>query len=89
MSEAQDSLARLTLRQLRHKASELSVPLYSRKSKATLIKEIILRQEKQSSGKYFSSFWQAPEDKTNKPDPKSALQLKTETRVVFLPRDPQ
>ena len=42
----QESLSRLTLRQLRVKASELGIPLYSRKSKADLIKSVFLYEEK-------------------------------------------
>ena len=37
MSQTLSSLARLTLRQLRQIASDLGVPLYSRKSKETLV----------------------------------------------------
>ena len=47
MTQDQDSLSRLTLRQLRLKASDLGVPLYSRKSKAALIKEIAALYRKQ------------------------------------------
>ena len=47
VTQAPDPLARLTLRQLRHKASELGVPLYSRKSKEALVKEITIQQKKQ------------------------------------------
>ncbi len=73
--QAQDDLARLTLRQLRQKASSLGVPLYSRKSKVSLIKEISLVQKKDSA----------------KRDPSSGSTStgSLETRVVFLPRDPQ
>ena len=42
----QESLSRLTLRQLRIKASELGIPLYSRKSKADLVKGVLLYEEK-------------------------------------------
>ena len=42
----QESLSRLTLRQLRIKASELGIPLYSRKSKADLVKGVFLYEEK-------------------------------------------
>ena len=44
----QESLSRLTLRQLRIKASELGIPLYSRKSKADLVKGVFLYQENKS-----------------------------------------
>ncbi len=71
--QAQDSLERLTLRQLRHKASDLGVPLYSRKSKASLVKEIVLYQEKQKAIALK----------------KSDVLEHSATRVVFLPRDPR
>ncbi len=87
MIQDQDSLARLTLRQLRHRASDLGVPLYSRKSKATLVKEICLYQEKQEkSQKTLNPFWRAPETKSVVTN---SLESKSDTRVVFLPRDPQ
>ena len=44
----QDQLLSLTLRQLRQEASKLSVPLYSRKTKAVLIDLILKFQEKSS-----------------------------------------
>ena len=46
MSPTISSLARLTLRQLRQIASDLGVPLYSRKSKESLVDEVAVRQEK-------------------------------------------
>ena len=47
----QESLSRLTLRQLRIKASELGIPLYSRKSKSDLVKGVFLYQEKKEQEK--------------------------------------
>ena len=44
-----DELFRLTLRQLRQQASKLSVPLYSRKTKAVLVDLILKYQEKSST----------------------------------------
>ena len=41
-----DQLLSLTLRQLRQEASKLSVPLYSRKTKAVLVDLIVKYQEK-------------------------------------------
>ena len=41
-----ENLFRLTLRQLRQEASKLSVPLYSRKTKAVLIDLIVKYQKK-------------------------------------------
>ena len=78
MSPTISSLARLTLRQLRQIASDLGVPLYSRKSKETLVDEVAVRQEKRGED------LKAIEAELNAPTMST-----TETRVVFLPRDPQ
>ena len=43
-----DQLLSLTLRQLRLEASKLSVPLYSRKTKAVLVELILQYQDKTS-----------------------------------------
>ena len=45
-----DQLLSLTLRQLRQEASKLSVPLYSRKTKAVLV-DLILKYQTKSSKK--------------------------------------
>jgi len=47
-----DQLLSLTLRQLRQEASKLSVPLYSRKTKAVLV-DLIFKYQEKSSGKLF------------------------------------
>ena len=73
MSQTLSSLARMTLRQLRQVASELGVTLYSRKTKEELVNAIGERQADLSS---------VEQEHT----PASQLD---ETRVVFLPRDPQ
>ncbi len=86
VTQEQQSLSRLTLRQLRQKASELAVPLYSRKTKAALVKEISLRQEKLEAGKDFANFWRAPSSNVEE---SSSSESTSDTRVVFLPRDPQ
>ena len=87
MTQAQESLARLTLRQLRHKASDLGVPLYSRKSKATLVKEISRYQEKELVKTHVGvPFWRSPDQSS---EGKLYEESKTDTRVVFLPRDPE
>ena len=78
MSQTLSSLARLTLRQLRQIASDLGVPLYSRKSKETLVDEVAQRQQKRGGD------LKAIEAELNAPAMGSS-----ETRVVFLPRDPQ
>ena len=51
MAQDREITSRLTLRQLRIKASELSIPLYSRKSKASLLKEIALYEERKEAEK--------------------------------------
>ncbi len=78
MSNTLSSLALMTLRQLRHIASELGVSLYSRKSKEELVEAITLRQDD-------PSFNLAALEAEMAPAPRPSL----ETRVVFLPRDPQ
>ncbi len=83
--EAQESLTRLTLRQLRLKASDLGVPLYSRKSKATLVREIEKYQARLDAAQKSSApFWRAPASQDG-----DSLNSKSDTRVVFLPRDPE
>tara|TARA_A100001037_G_scaffold158253_1_gene142663 strand:+ start:182 stop:1312 length:1131 start_codon:yes stop_codon:yes gene_type:complete len=90
VSKDQDSLASQTLRQLRHKASDLGVPLYSRKSKAVLIKQIAIYQEKLKAKqeKEALQFWRAPE-KAGQNLVSGQVGKDTNTRVVFLPRDPE
>jgi hypothetical protein len=72
------SLAMMTLRQLRQIASDLGVSLYSRKSKEELVEEISTRQEE--TGLSLEAI-----EAEMAPAPRPAA----ETRVVFLPRDPQ
>ena len=48
-----DQLLSLTLRQLRQEASKLSVPLYSRKTKAVLV-DLILKYQEKSTKKIIS-----------------------------------
>jgi hypothetical protein len=78
VSNALSSLALMTLRQLRHIASELGVTLYSRKSKEELMEAISLRQDE-------PGFNLAAIEAEMAPAPRPSQ----ETRVVFLPRDPQ
>ena len=78
----QESLSRLTLRQLRIKASELGIPLYSRKSKADLVKGVFLYEEKKELEKEVLSNKAQPSRETT-------YSSFSETKVVFLPRDPE
>ena len=80
-----DHLLNLTLRQLRQEASKLSVPLYSRKTKAALVDLII---------KYDTKLTSTTKDTlpTVNPSDPVVTQKKEEdvlTKVVFLPRDPE
>ncbi|MEB3297466.1 MAG: DUF4912 domain-containing protein, partial [Cyanobacteriota bacterium] len=68
----------MTLRQLRQIASDLGVSLYSRKSKEELVEEISTRQVE--TGLSLEAI-----EAEMAPAPRPAA----ETRVVFLPRDPQ
>ena len=72
------SLAMLTLRQLRQVASDLGVSLYSRKSKEELVEAISFCQEEQDINLTVIEAEMAP-----------APRPAADTRVVFLPRDPQ
>ena len=75
---ALSSLALMTLRQLRHIASELGITLYSRKTKEELMEAISSRQDD-------PGFSLAALEADLPPAPRPT----EETRVVFLPRDPQ
>ena len=57
-----DQLLSLTLRQLRQEASKLSVPLYSRKTKAVLIELILKYQEKSTKKTYTTPPESKPEE---------------------------
>ena len=90
---SEDSLAGLTLRQLRKKASEIAVPLYSRKTKARLIKEISSKLDKTALDvkediNSSSPFWSLNKSSTEAGG-NFLFPLKTNTKVVFLPRDPE
>jgi len=79
-------LLSLTLRKLRQEASKLSVPLYSRKTKAVLVDLIMKYQEKSSETNNISPP-QTDSINTFETEVKhSSEQVKT--NVVFLPRDP-
>ena len=81
-----DQLLSLTLRQLRQEASKLSVPLYSRKTKAVLVDLILKYQDKSTKKTYIV----APQSKSEETSESNAFNSSEEvkTNVVFLPRDP-
>ena len=78
----QESLSRLTLRQLRIKASELGIPLYSRKSKADLVKGVFLYEEQKEAEKKLTN-------NKNESSKETTYSSSSETKVVMLPRDPE
>ena len=81
-----DQLLSLTLRQLRQEASKLSVPLYSRKTKAVLV-DLILKYQDKSTKKTNTTSPPSKYEKTfESSNFKSSEEVKT--NVVFLPRDP-
>ena len=81
-----DQLLSLTLRQLRQEASKLSVPLYSRKTKAILIDLILIYQEKTIRKIDITSTQPNFEETFESSTFNSGEEVKT--NVVFLPRDP-
>jgi len=78
----QESLSRLTLRQLRLKASKLGIPLYSRKSKADLVRGVFLYEEKKELEKQLINV-------EGESGEESIYTNSSQTKVVFLPRDPE
>ncbi len=80
-------LLSLTLRQLRQEASKLSVPLYSRKTKAVLI-ELIDKYQQNASETYNKT---SSKNISSKISNLSSQPVKEEvyTKLVFLPRDPE
>ncbi len=93
VTQSINDLARLTLRQLRYLASELGVPLYSRKSKEALVKEVSSRQEKkaleQQSSRATTTSISSQQNTSTSGATSSSLEMDKNTRVVFLPRDPE
>ncbi len=85
MTIDQESLSRLTLRQLRVKASKLGIPLYSRQSKAALIKGVFLKEQKQKIDKELISSSNQSDRETSG----SNVLANAKTNVVFLPKDPE
>ena len=81
-----DQLLSQTLRQLRQEASKLSVPLYSRKTKAVLVDLILKYQEKSTTKTYITLPQSKSEDTFESNAFNSSEEVKT--NVVFLPRDP-
>ena len=87
-----EHLLSLTLRQLRQEASKLSVPLYSRKTKAVLIDLIVKYQKKVSQISKKISENTIVENIISENKTYSAVKTSKEevtTKVVFLPRDPE
>ena len=81
-----DQLLSLTLRQLRQEASKLSVPLYSRKTKAVLI-DLILKYQEKSINKTYTTTPESKSDETSESNVYNSSE-EVKTNVVFLPRDP-
>ncbi len=81
-----DQLLSLTLRQLRQEASKLSVPLYSRKTKAVLV-DLIFKYQEKSVNKVINNTTQSESEDTFEFN-NSASSDEVKTNVVFLPRDP-
>jgi hypothetical protein len=80
-------LLSLTLRQLRQEASKLSVPLYSRKTKAVLI-DLIDKYQKNANEKYNKTLTKNTSPKISE-FTTSLLKEEVNTKLVFLPRDPE
>jgi len=85
--KSKEELLSLTLRQLRQVASKLSVPLYSRKTKAVLVDLIVSYQTKGNNSKNTSK---VKDDKTvlDQKPPTIPTTVDEKTNLVFLPRDP-
>ena len=80
-------LLSLTLRQLRQEASKLSVPLYSRKTKAVLI-DLIDKYQKNATEKYNKTITKNLSRQTSYINTQSVKE-EVNTKLVFLPRDPE
>ena len=85
--KSKDELLSLTLRQLRQVASKLSVPLYSRKTKAALVDLIVAYQTKANKSKTISK---AKDDEVVRKQRSAEIPntYDEKTNLVFLPRDP-
>ena len=86
--KSKDELLGLTLRQLRQVASKLSVPLYSRKTKAVLVDLIVKYQAKENNSENIS---QARNSNSipNQQLSATPTSVDAKTNLVFLPRDPE
>ena len=86
--KSKDELLGLTLRQLRQVASKLSVPLYSRKTKAVLVDLIVKYQAKANNSENIS---QARNSNSipNQQLSATPTSVDAKTNLVFLPRDPE
>ena len=80
-------LLSLTLRQLRQEASKLSVPLYSRKTKAVLI-ELIDKYQKNANQSLNKTLTKNIPPKSSKLKTQTSTE-EVKTKLVFLPRDPE
>ncbi len=80
-------LLSLTLRQLRQEASKLSVPLYSRKTKAVLI-ELIDKYQKNANQSLNKTLTKNIPPKSSKLTTQTTTE-EVKTKLVFLPRDPE
>jgi len=76
-----DQLLSLTLRQLRQEASKLSVPLYSRKTKAVLVDLILKYQEKSTKKTYITSPHSKSEETVESNAFNSSEEVKTNAKV--------
>ncbi len=82
-----ENLLSLTLRQLRVEASKLSIPLYSRKTKAILI-DLIIKYQKKVTVIPSETLEDKVSKKISNPIAQS-IKAEVNTKVVFLPRDPE
>ena len=80
-------LLSLTLRQLRQEASKLSVPLYSRKTKAKLI-DLIVKYQRNVTKKDNKISTKETSSKISGITNQSVRE-EVKTKLVFLPRDPE
>ena len=88
--KSKEDLLRLTLRQLRQEASKLSVPLYSRKTKAVLV-DLILSYQSKSVKSKSKSISVKKVDKNISINKSTSIPttIDAKTNLVFLPRDPE